>query len=234
MERTLDRTPAASWLLLASPTFAQRLAVMVPEATFEVAANPTAFLRRLDTDHPRLAVTVAPPADAALIRRVGAAAASGRGLSATLLNEPDAVEERLTALRGGFQEALSLATAPAEIAGRLRILAERAAPEDESRFAVADGTELDLAAHHLVRDGIPVPLRPKEFALLAVLVGRPGRVFTRRELHDRVWGADIAASRRVDVHVRWLRLKAEPEPDRPRHLVTVRRVGYRFDPPRAN
>ncbi len=65
-------------------------------------------------------------------------------------------------------------------------------------------------------------------------MGRPGRVFTRRELHDRVWGADIAASRRVDVHVRWLRLKVEPEPDRPRHLVTVRRVGYRFDPPRAN
>jgi DNA-binding response OmpR family regulator len=75
-----------------------------------------------------------------------------------------------------------------------------------------------------------VHLRPKEFGLLAMLAGHPGRAWTRRQLMDRVWGPGHAGeSRTVDVHVRWLRSKIEPDPAHPVRLVTVRGVGYRLD-----
>ena len=65
-----------------------------------------------------------------------------------------------------------------------------------------------------------------------MLAAHPGRAYTRRQLLDRVWGPDqVGDPRTVDVHIRWLRSKIEPQPDRPTHLVTVRGVGYRLDPP---
>jgi DNA-binding response OmpR family regulator len=97
---------------------------------------------------------------------------------------------------------------------------------------VAAGCELDLFAHELRRDGRLVHLRPKEFDLLAVLASHPGRAWTRRQLLDRAWGhGHDGDPRTIDVHVRWLRSKVEPEPEQPAHLVTVRGVGYRLDPP---
>ncbi len=67
--------------------------------------------------------------------------------------------------------------------------------------------------------------------MLALLATHPGRVYTRRELMERVWGTGRwDGSRTVDVHVRWLRSKIEPDPEHPIHLVTVRGVGYRLDP----
>ena len=65
-----------------------------------------------------------------------------------------------------------------------------------------------------------------------MLAGHPGRAYTRRQLLDRVWGADHDGDpRTVDVHVRWLRSKIEAEPGHPVHLVTIRGIGYRLDPP---
>ena len=97
---------------------------------------------------------------------------------------------------------------------------------------IANGFELDLVAHELRLDGRSVHLRPKEFQLLALLGAHPGRAYSRRQLLDRVWGSDqVGDPRTVDVHVRWLRSKVEPQPDRPVHLITVRGVGYRLDPP---
>jgi DNA-binding response OmpR family regulator len=97
---------------------------------------------------------------------------------------------------------------------------------------VGDGPELDLAGHELRRQGEVVHLRPKELGLLALLAAHPGRAYTRWELLDRVWGpGHDAGTRTVDVHVRWLRAKVEPDPGRPVHLITVRGVGYRLDPP---
>ncbi len=91
---------------------------------------------------------------------------------------------------------------------------------------------LDLVAHELRRDGRTVHLRPKEFGLLAMLAAHPGRAYTRRQLLDRVWGSEHDGDpRTVDVHVRWLRAKIEPEPARPVHLITLRGIGYRLDPP---
>jgi two-component system response regulator RegX3 len=65
-----------------------------------------------------------------------------------------------------------------------------------------------------------------------MLAAHPGRAYTRRQILDRVWGADHDGDpRTVDVHVRWLRSKIETDPEHPIHLVTVRGVGYRLDPP---
>ena len=86
---------------------------------------------------------------------------------------------------------------------------------------------MDLAGHRLLREGRPVPLKPKAFELLAFLLGHQGQVFTRDQLLERVWGYDYAGeTRTVDVHVHWLRAEIEADPGEPLLLQTVRGVGY--------
>ena len=91
--------------------------------------------------------------------------------------------------------------------------------------------EINLRAHTVKRNGVPVPLRPKEYELLAALVERRGTVVTREELLRDVWHyRDDVTSRTIDIHVAELRRKLEPDPQSPRHIVTVRKVGLRFEP----
>jgi len=80
--------------------------------------------------------------------------------------------------------------------------------------------------------GQPVPLTPTEFRLLLFLASNPGPVFSRSELIEKVWGYDssIGSDRTVDVHILHLRQKIEEDPEKPRHLLTVRGAGYRFKP----
>ena len=93
---------------------------------------------------------------------------------------------------------------------------------------------LDLAARLLKRDGASVTLTPKEFGLLALLAGKPGRAFTRDEILSRVWGHDVFVTyRSVDRCVTTLRTKIEANPRHPKYIRTVREVGYRFDLPEA-
>ena len=90
--------------------------------------------------------------------------------------------------------------------------------------------ELDLASHRLTRDGRDVEMTPKEFALLAFLIRRPGRAYTRGQILDAVWGRDVfVTSRSVDRCVNTLRNKIEPDPHHPRFIQTVREIGYRFE-----
>ena len=90
--------------------------------------------------------------------------------------------------------------------------------------------KFDFKRHQASRDSVPLVLKPKESQLLFFLVRHPGQVFTREQLLDQVWGYESAAgTRTVDVHVRWLREKIEAEPGAPRHIQTVRGVGYRFE-----
>ena len=93
---------------------------------------------------------------------------------------------------------------------------------------------VDLAGHRLLRDGEPLPVKPKAFELLAFLLRHPGQVFSRDQLLERVWGYDYAGeTRTVDVHVHWLRSQLEEDPSAPRLIQTVRGVGYVFRPPDA-
>jgi DNA-binding response OmpR family regulator len=101
----------------------------------------------------------------------------------------------------------------------------------ETRLLVAESIVLDLLAHELRRDGRPIPLRPKEYQLLATLAANPGRAFSRRQLLDMAWAPERDIdTRTVDVHVHWLRAKIEASPRHPTHLITVRGFGYRLDP----
>ena len=90
---------------------------------------------------------------------------------------------------------------------------------------------LDPHARTCERDGVPVALTPKEFDLLHHLIAHPGRVFSRDELLDAVWDREFVGDpSTVTVHVRRLREKIEPDPDRPTHVKAVWGMGYKFDP----
>ena len=120
----------------------------------------------------------------------------------------------------------------AELLARVRAHLRRRASGGTVGGSVIDFGDLtlDLDRHELRRGAASIPLRPKEYELLAYLVRRPGRTFTRDELLNDVWDINFAGgTRTVDVHVRWLRQKIEPDPTTPVHLITVRGTGYRFE-----
>jgi len=108
-------------------------------------------------------------------------------------------------------------------------------PELRSRGYTSDAFDelvIDPAAREVTVVGKLVGLTPKEFDLLALLAHSPRQVFTRRQLLDRVWGSapEYKDPATVTVHVGRLRQKIERDPDQPRWLITVRGVGYRFEP----
>jgi two-component system response regulator RegX3 len=96
---------------------------------------------------------------------------------------------------------------------------------------VAGPVTVDFGRREVLRQGQVVHLSRREFDLLALLLSPPGQVRTREELIDRLWaGLDLADTRTLDTHVRRLRVKLEADPADPEYLVTVRGVGFRFDP----
>ncbi len=195
-------------------------------------AEASDFRTALLSERPRVVVLCVPPGSASEVDLVASERRRRPRLRVALLNGRDRVDERLDALRLGFDAALPLDLDPDELRGRLALLAEQSRePRNGHRLHIADGIELDLESRELRRDGRQSHLRPKEFGLLDFLARHPGRTFTRRQLLDRVWHQDRDGDQRtVDVHVRWLREKLEVDPEHPRLLLTVRGVGYRLDP----
>jgi DNA-binding response OmpR family regulator len=120
-----------------------------------------------------------------------------------------------------------------EFRSRVRALLRRASippsdPRDEAPIEV-DGLSIDPARRTVEVDGRPVQLTYVEFELLRTLALRPGRVFTRQALLEALWGgSDYREPRTIDVHIRHVREKIEPDPHHPRFILTVRGVGYRF------
>jgi two-component system, OmpR family, response regulator MtrA len=119
-----------------------------------------------------------------------------------------------------------------ELVARLRAVLRRAAPAAEEAPIAIGRLEIDAAAHVARRDGRDLELTATEFRLLLELARRPGQVFTRELLLERVWSYDyLGDSRMVDVAVQRLRAKVEDDPARPALIRTVRGVGYRLDAP---
>lgn len=103
--------------------------------------------------------------------------------------------------------------------------------EDKRDTLVAGDLVISLAHRTIMKGGLPVELKPKEFDLLAFLAAHPMHVFSREVLLDRVWGFDfVGGTRTIDVHVRWLRSKLEQDPANPRLIQTVYGIGYKFTP----
>ena len=123
---------------------------------------------------------------------------------------------------------------PRELLARVRAVMRRAYAQDDANAVDADILErahitLDASRREVRAAGDLVELTAKEFDLLQFLMRNPGRVFSRPQLIDRVWGADYyVGSRTVDVHVQRLREQVEPEPSDPQYIKTVWGVGYKF------
>jgi len=120
-----------------------------------------------------------------------------------------------------------------ELVARMRAVLRRGSAVAVSHDEVlsAGPVRLDTGRREVTVDGRSVDLSRKEFDLLALLLAHPGQVVTREWCIDRLWwDQDLADTRTLDTHVKRLRRKIEPNPARPRHLVTVRGVGFRFEP----
>lgn len=116
-----------------------------------------------------------------------------------------------------------------ELAARVKAILRRATGEPARELIDRGNLRIDPRSHEAWLNELPISLSPKEYALLYFLARNAGQVFSRETLLDRVWGKDaFVNARTVDVHIRWLRTRIEPDPDRPERLVTVRGVGYKF------
>ena len=144
--------------------------------------------------------------------------------------------DRVSGLESGADDYVTKSVGMRELLLRVRNMLRRSAPPtqenaaDESEIISSGNLIIDLASHSITLEGDDLPVKPREFSLLALLAANRGRAFTRDQILERLWGHDyIGDSRTVDVHIRWLREKIEPEPSKPCRIVTIRGVGYRFD-----
>ncbi|MBI3979786.1 MAG: response regulator transcription factor [Chloroflexi bacterium] len=141
--------------------------------------------------------------------------------------------DKIVGLSVGADDYLTKPFSPRELVARVKAMLRRpragrpSAPEEPAPRRFGD-LVVDLARHEVSRRGEVVPLTAREFALLAALAGYPGRVFTRNQLLERVWGDAYYDDHVVDVHIGNLRKKIEDDPTRPQYVETVRGVGYRF------
>jgi two-component system, OmpR family, phosphate regulon response regulator PhoB len=118
-----------------------------------------------------------------------------------------------------------------ELIARCRALLRRRtqAQSEEQPTLQYQGITLYLQEYRVTIDGREVNLSPKEFSLLELFMNNPRRVFSREQLLEQIWGMSyLGDSKTVDVHIRWLREKIEPDPSAPRYIITVRGFGYRF------
>jgi DNA-binding response OmpR family regulator len=138
--------------------------------------------------------------------------------------------DRVAGLELGADDYIVKPFSPKELVARVRAVLRRVEPEARAAevIRVADVT-VDIVKMRVFVDSKEAELTPTEFQLLTALARQPGRVFTRAQLLDAVRGVAIDSYERViDAHVKNIRRKLEPDPRRPRYLLTVHGVGYRF------
>lgn len=142
--------------------------------------------------------------------------------------------DRVAGLDTGADDYIAKPFSMRELLARVRALLRRASPGAPAT-ASADSTvvgdlTIDRERREVRKDGVPIHLKPKEYELLLFFVQHPGKVFSREQILDEVWGYDFyGGPRTVDVHIRWLRQKIEDAPAQPERLRTVRGSGYIFE-----
>lgn len=142
--------------------------------------------------------------------------------------------DRVAGLDTGADDYMPKPFGMRELMARIRALLRRSGPRAEPdvgpTMVVSGDLQVDRERREVRREGSVVKLKPKEFELLLFFVQHPGRVFTREQILDEVWGYDFyGGPRTVDVHIRWLRQKIEDHPSAPQRLRTVRGSGYLFE-----
>jgi two-component system, OmpR family, response regulator RegX3 len=151
-----------------------------------------------------------------------------------MITARDSEIDKVVGLEIGADDYVTKPYSPRELVARIRAVLRRRSPDaaEAAGPALAGGpVRMDVERHVVTVDGAPVQLPLKEFELLELLLRNAGRVLTRGQLIDRIWGADyVGDTKTLDVHVKRLRSKVEPSPSAPRHIVTVRGLGYKFEP----
>lgn len=116
-----------------------------------------------------------------------------------------------------------------ELVARCRALLRRQTQPQEKPILQFEDIILYLQEYRVTIQGEDINLSPKEFSLLELFMNHPRRVFSREQLLEKIWGMSyLGDSKTVDVHIRWLREKLEPDPSNPHYIITVRGFGYRF------
>ncbi|HEV2160809.1 MAG TPA: phosphate regulon transcriptional regulator PhoB [Stellaceae bacterium] len=152
-----------------------------------------------------------------------------RDLPVIMLTARGEEGDRVRGLDSGADDYVVKPFSPNELIARLRAVIRRARPASNAETLRFSDLSLDLSAHKVARDNKPIHLGPTEFRLLRFLMERPGRVFSREQLLDAVWGRDAEVElRTVDVHIRRLR-KALNGGGRTDVIRTVRAAGYALD-----
>jgi DNA-binding response OmpR family regulator len=140
--------------------------------------------------------------------------------------------DKVTGLELGAEDYVAKPFSLAELLARVRAALRRGprAPEIPRSVHVFGDVRVDIAARAVTRGGLPVEMTATEFDLLACLIEERGVALKREAIFTRVWGPNHHGTpRTIDNFIQQLRAKLEPDPQRPRHLITVRGVGYRFD-----
>jgi two-component system response regulator RegX3 len=149
-----------------------------------------------------------------------------------MLTAKDSEIDKVVGLELGADDYVTKPYSSRELVARVRAVLRRGnEPEVLVSSAVEAGpVRMDVERHVVTVEGRSVAMPLKEFELLEILLRNAGRVLTRMQLIDRVWGADyVGDTKTLDVHVKRLRGKIEPDPANPRYLVTVRGLGYKFE-----
>ena len=142
--------------------------------------------------------------------------------------------DRVIGLEIGADDYMTKPFSMRELLARVRAMLRRARMGREANLAprvlTSNTLMLEIDRHSVTLNDKQVDMRPKEFALLTLLMENPGKALTRDQILDSIWGKNYVGDHRtVDVHIRWLRQKIETYPHRPKRIVTVRGIGYRFE-----
>ena len=149
-----------------------------------------------------------------------------------MLTAKDSEIDKVVGLELGADDYVTKPYSSRELVARVRAVLRRGAePEALVPATVEAGpVRMDVERHVVTVGNRTVAMPLKEFELLEILLRNAGRVLTRMQLIDRVWGSDyVGDTKTLDVHVKRLRSKIEPDPAAPKHLVTVRGLGYKFE-----
>lgn len=157
------------------------------------------------------------------------------GVPVIMVTARDSEIDKVVGLELGADDYVTKPYSARELIARIRAVLRRGAGDEldaggENGVLEAGPVRMDVDRHTVLVNGKPVTLPLKEFDLLEYLLRNSGRVLTRGQLIDRVWGADyVGDTKTLDVHVKRLRSKIEADPARPEHLVTVRGLGYKLE-----
>ncbi|HEY8306776.1 MAG TPA: response regulator transcription factor [Lapillicoccus sp.] len=149
-----------------------------------------------------------------------------------MLTAKDSEIDKVVGLELGADDYVTKPYSSRELLARIKAVLRRLSePEELVPPTLESGpVRMDVERHTVTVSGVATPLPLKEFELLEMLLRNAGRVLTRMQLIDRVWGSDyVGDTKTLDVHVKRLRAKIEPDPANPRHILTVRGLGYKFE-----